>query len=788
MNTSIFRVPGTQLLLLCLLLSCFGLSGQSNALHFAGGDDSLAVPISQLLPSDLDTISVEFWYRGESDPQQITTRSLLSLSNASGTIELSLFANQLSLARGDGSGGLNEPLSFYGPVPSNSWQHLRLDVIGDSLTIYMDCIQRDRLFTGLTGPVENMWLGGETVTGFTFAESWVGEVESFKIWTGPRRFANNVCVREYCVPDVTNPNLLVYYDFNQGAAAGANTGIGAVENRTLTPGLDGELYGFTLNGPTSNFVMSTAPLVGEALVNLRFEIRDYPYRTMVLDSICSGDPVTFCLGPDGPPGGLPGPVAVDWEYSDDGGTTWTVAQMPPFTDFCFPVPPNLLTADCATNPLGYIDRLFRAQLLVFDPVSGTSCDYLSETDTLRIRCAVTDPVVTIVPGGPFCAQDTALLEVELQTAHPWLNSSGTDTEIVWTLSATNEPTITLATPPNATTFTYPFLAPALSAQKTFTFTATITSCAGTVSFSAGVTVDPEPIAGDIIGLPSGNPRNLTELFPPDNPVYDICPGEDATIGVRPFLEPMFCIPQWQYTFDLSGTVVWQDLGFSNSSQNTNILPTSQWPGGADRIYYRYRCDPENQPSGCEPAFSDTLEIRLRPLPVVPQIVGPAEICLGDNTVLTLVNPEAGIDYYWYHDGLLVAGPTASYSVDTSGNFQVVADNGCVQTEGPLFQIDEIEVVPVMSCPLQPNDCLRPGDEVTLSASASFVVDRPNATLTYSWLASSGEAGTGQTFTYTAHPNTTPPLTPTTITLTVTDSTTGCAVTISRTITPCGNRF
>ncbi len=794
MNPLNFRAQAARINLLCLLLSFCGagLLGQNyNALHFDGVDDSLTVPIQQLPVAALDTFSLQFWFLAEEEVELPLcgdgARTLFALSNATNSLAVINCDDNLYLSR-DAATGPGGGLQLFGQETPGNWQHISAVVVGDTIIISLDCTESLRMPTDLNGTPEALYISSAyTSASFGSGRTWLGEIEEFQLWTGVQRLGLG-CSDERCPPDSNHPDLLVYYNFNQGAAAGANTGIGAVENQSSTPNVDGVLHNFSLTGPTSNFVASNAPLQNEVLVNLPFEIRDYPYQAVVLDSICSGDPVTFCLGPNGPPMGLMSTTVIDWEFSDDFGISWTQLQSPPFTDYCFPVPPNGLTADCASNSQGFIDRLFRANIRATEQGTGNICNYQSETDTLRIRCAVTDPVVTINPGGPLCAEDSSLLTVTLQTAHQWLDPLGADTEINWTISAPAEPTLMLTDELNETTFTYPFSAPALSAPKTFTFTAVVTSCTGAASFSASVTVDPEPIAGDIIGLPVNNPRNLTEVFPPDNPVYDICPGEDATIGVRPFMEPMFCIPQWQYTFDLNGTVIWQDLGFSNSSQNTNILPSNQWPTGADRIYYRYRCDPENQPSGCEPAFSDTLEIRLRALPTLPQITGPTDICLGDNVVLTLATMEPGIDYYWYLDGLQVAGPATSYSTDVGGNFQVVADNGCELVEGPLFRVDEIEVVPAMSCPLQPNNCLTPGDEVILNATASFVTGSPNPQLTYSWSASSGETGTGDTFSYTAHPNTTPPLTPTTVMLTVTDMTTGCANTISRTITPCGNRF
>ncbi|MEL7161127.1 MAG: hypothetical protein AAFN92_10240, partial [Bacteroidota bacterium] len=177
-------------------------------------------------------------------------------------------------------------------------------------------------------------------------------------------------------------------------------------------------------------------------------------------------------------------------------------------------------------------------------------------------------------------------------------------------------------------------------------------------------------------------------------------------------------------------------------------------------------------------------------PDPPVVTGSDLVCVGsgDPVTLTVSNPQTAVNYYWYRDGMLVGGPANNFMDTLGGNFYVVADNGCRRVTGPVFALPEREVITVISCPLLPNNCVTPGELVTLSASGSFVTGDPAAALTYVWEASSGETGSGETFSYTAHPGTTPPLQSTTITLTVTDVVTGCVVAGTRTITPCGNRY
>lgn len=782
--------------ILCLLCFIIGLplaAQPFNSLYFDGLDDYVDVPVGSITNPVLDTFTVEMWFRSDAEPLEticsLGSRNALGIASADHSLVVAECVDQLFVNQRGAPGDPSIPFMQAGTLPPNTWQLLRLDVVGDTTILYINCQERLRFEAIWGGPIQEIRIGSAVGFQATVGErSWLGEVDEFRLYPGLRRIAAS-CTAPGCIADRNDPQLLVYYDFNQGAAAGANQGIIAVEDRSMAPVLDGPIFNFALSGPTSNFVASDAPLLAEILLDLPFEIRSYPYLTDVLDTICSGDPVQFCLGPNGPPPAAMANVAVTWQSSDDLGGSWQDLVAPPFTDFCFPLQPGVITLDCLTSTTGATDRLFRASMVATDPTSGNTCSFFSEVDTLHIRCPLMDVAVTINPNAPLCSGDDVVLAVSLVSSHPWLNPLAPGDTIRWTVDAPGQTQEVLTNFSTQPSFSYPYTAPAFSAPQSVTITASIKDCDGALrSYSASLTIDPKPVAARLTGLPEVNPTNLTLLTPGPNPVYDICPGEDATLGEVGVFVHQFCRTQWQYTFDLTGTVNWVDLGTSNDAQNTNILPTAQW-GSATSIYYRQRCDPLSVPSGCDPVYSDTLEVQLRPEPAAPIISGPSVVCLNDAPVtLSVSNPDPAAEYFWFQDGLPVAGPVLSFTTATGGNFQVEAHNGCVIVPGPVFVLTEREVVPLISCPLLPNDCVNPGDDVTLSAGASFVVNDPSATLSYSWSASSGETGAGTTFTYTTHPNTTPPLTPTTITLIVMDATNGCTVTTQRTITPCGNRW
>ncbi|MEL6356529.1 MAG: hypothetical protein AAFQ37_06290, partial [Bacteroidota bacterium] len=550
---------------------------------------------------------------------------------------------------------------------------------------------------------------------------------------------------------------------------------------------NGDLINFDLSDYSTIFVPSTAPLVGEGLWDLPVEIRDYPNRNTIVTEISSGDPVHFCLGPNGPPDHIMGQLGITWEFSDDQGMTWTTLISPPFSDYCFPILPGILEIDCAQSNTGFVDRLFRAKMTAFDPDAQQSCDYFSEEVPLRIRCPLTDVAVAITPDGPACAGDVIDFSVNLETSHQWLLNLDPNTQIDWCLEGPFAPG-NLVDFQNSIAFTYEFTVPAAVQTTTYCFTAKITDCGQVSSFQACFSADPEPDAGNIIGLPFLNPTNLNLISGPPNPVYTICPGDDAVIGQSSSMPFQNCRPQWQYTFDnpfSNPSPLWIDMGLSNSVQNTNILPSHHWPANAETIYYRHRCDPLSDPSGCLPDYSDTLSIRLIAPPNPVTLSGPTQFCTGEEFELEFTPFNLGsLSYTWFMDGVEINHLGNSYTGSSGGNYQVVVNNGCTEVVGPVFTVEECTLIAAISCPLDTNECVVPGSTTVVSAAASQYSCEPSLPLSFEWSIDGVFAGTGEELAFEASPNTSPTV-PTTIQLTVTGG--GCTSTTTRIITPCGTR-
>ncbi|MEM9928302.1 MAG: hypothetical protein AAF840_00660, partial [Bacteroidota bacterium] len=468
-----------------------------------------------------------------------------------------------------------------------------------------------------------------------------------------------------------------------------------------------------------------------------------------------------------------------WEYRDSPVSSWLPLNSPPFTDFQFPILPGVLTANCGPSPTGFVNREFRAVATVTQAGTGRQCVYQSSVHTLQICCPVSAFMVDLLPNAPICEGESVNLTVNLNSPDTWVNTPGPNTTIRWEITDENG---TRPLPQNQmTSFNYAYTAPALNASLDLCFKAYVTNCNGkTGSDESCISIDPEPECGLIDALPLGSPQNLRLVTNTPYPVYEICPGDDTVIGIDPANPFDKCVPQWQYSFD---NLIWTDLGYSNSVQNTNILPSHLWPAGADRIYYRIECRPLSNPSGCDPCYSNLLEIRLTPPPTAGTITGSTQECLEDilaaPVLLTVNNPLRQYTYQWYHNGRAI-GTGTGQMVTEAGCYWLETSNACTTVVGPKHCLEICETVAILSCPLVPNECARLGDPVTLSACDSYNTCSPGATLGYKWYVDgvfqSGQFGC--TFTFL------PDLGGNAVRVDAIDPTTLCEGTTERRIVPC----
>jgi len=795
MCTNIFS--GLGRILLALIFCGNALLGQNDALHFDGDDDYITLSPINNFPVNSD-FTVEMWFYSTATTGNGSCfgdfRRLFSLGNPS------------RFEVGECNGILSAYLSGSGIIQSspiinirdNQWHCISAVRLGNSIDIYYD----GNLVPGLAGLFATGFGASVFRVGHwpgpnqTLGQDWLGYVDEVRLWSAALTPAQLTACND-CGLVGDEPDLVAYWHLDDGPNPGGNnTSVITVADATsnlnsgalnLTPPL-----GFGLNGNVSNFVVSTTPMLNPQYYNHSIVVSD-PLQTSSLAAICSGDAVHFSiLNTNGVNPQAGAGTTIDWYYSDDCFTTPGILISPGagalFSGFSFVSPPGHLATtnpNCINSPTGFIKRCYQSVISVTN--GQTTCTYTAKSGPLQICCPIQNAQINVSPMGPLCDGDMVQFTASVSSNMP--PPGNNNVHIDWCVIINGVTTI--LTGPQYTdqvSIAYP-LAPSITvAPGTICFEAKISNCVcPPVTVQKCVTIDPKPVCGTITGCPT--PATLT-LDPDGNPDhYLICPGDDAAIMIAtPFLN---CIPVWQYMFPTGPSAgIWNDLGTSNSKQNTNVLPHLKpanspylWPPGETNIYYRIKCIPLNNPSGCPPCYSNEVRICLKQAPPASVIAAaPNPICKGNFSLLSVQNPDPNCNYEWYSNGLLVgygsffnANQNACYWVTCSGV------DGCFTVASNKVCVDVCEPVAVICCPVPICPC--DGDPITLSGQEGPCSFGNCGPLTYfwSWTDLTGQIQTATTATITD----VPAALGTTYTLTVTDAN-GCSDTTQSQVVPCPN--
>jgi hypothetical protein len=632
-----------------------------------------------------------------------------------------------------------------GPLGSDC-HHLAVVRNGGLIEIFLDGVLAPIYSGAFTGMLNtNLFRIGSWGGGSVLNSDWQGTVDEVRLWSVPRTAAQ---IRDYkdCSLSGTSTGLWMNWTFDQGplvVPGGNNAGSMAMDmsghgnNGTFSTGTDG----FALSGAASNFVCNGCPVRYE--FNISDQIALFPVS---LSQICVGDKVHFCVTDNGAAISVPSGATVQWESSDGGGPWVADPDMATYPTainaLCFPVKRGVITnLGCANAGLGYVDRKYRARIIKHN--GPELCTYTTTVRDLRICCPPTCANLSIVPSipAPWCEGDLVSINVTLNPCDLWV-ATGPNVTIDWFLI--NGSTVTpLPQYQNQLNFTGLQL---LVGTNDLCLQATISNCScPAITLKQCWDVDPMPMCGPI-DIRANPPTPISPIPPSGSPYqYIICPGGYSILEMVDPTDFKNCTPVWQYHFDVPIGDPWKNLGSSNSTQNTNTLPQldpsdpTHWPLGATRIYYRIECRPQSWPnSGCDPCYTNTVEIQLKPAPPSGIISGLTQFCKdGPYPTLTITpNSPGNWTYYWILNGIVQAsGPGQTFTATKPGCYYVDINNGCQSTRVGPYCVEECIIVPIIRCPVD-NPCACDGLPITLNGCDSYDTCT-GTTLTYTWTWDSG---------------------------------------------------
>lgn len=260
--------------IICMFLAFQALAQPQNALHFDGFDDYVEVPAASGVLTGNNGFSMACWVN--------PTNTAPAFPNFDGIIgyrnenNADFYIIQLSATQYEARfrNSNNQAFTITSPtVQLNSWQHLALVFTGSQLRFY----HNGQLSQSITasGSITNsnvaFKIGRISFQIYDF--NFNGQIDEVGLWSRALSDTEITCIYQQKVVS-SMPGLTHFYSMDQGTAGGNNISVTALNDQASN--LNGWLYGFALNGTTSNFVAGTSQ------------------ATEILDTICPGG--SYSLG------------------------------------------------------------------------------------------------------------------------------------------------------------------------------------------------------------------------------------------------------------------------------------------------------------------------------------------------------------------------------------------------------------------------------------------------------------------------------------------------------------
>ena len=220
-----------------------------NSLHFDGTDDYVSTSLPTVFndPANND-FTIEAWIKPTSG---LFERVVFAQLNSSNFVSVSLATTNAVYFYVNNAVGMKSTNN----LPSGVWSHIACVWNSGTSTqeIYINGIPEILLSGGTSSlGTDNLMTIGSKTDG---SQAYQGDIDELRIWDYKRTACEilDAMVSEY---DVAQPNLVAYYQFNEGTAGATNTGVTTLSD--FTANYNGTLQNFALTGSTSNWLASGA--------------------------------------------------------------------------------------------------------------------------------------------------------------------------------------------------------------------------------------------------------------------------------------------------------------------------------------------------------------------------------------------------------------------------------------------------------------------------------------------------------------------------------------------------
>jgi len=233
----------------------------ATVLDFDGTDDNLA--LSTFSWPQNRGVTVEFWLNNNTTANP-DDDVLFAVGGAGASTAPNMFFANIASGALDWSYG-TDAASFGRPL-ANAWVHVALvsDPIANEMRYYYDgaLVHTHPSASAPTINLTDLRIG----TSLPLPGKYKGLMDEFRIWDHARCLDEIIAAKE-CELTGAEAGLMLYYDFNQGIAAGANPTVTTAIDKSVN-NFNAPLLNFALGGTTSNWVDAIGTIVAGVCVPL----------------------------------------------------------------------------------------------------------------------------------------------------------------------------------------------------------------------------------------------------------------------------------------------------------------------------------------------------------------------------------------------------------------------------------------------------------------------------------------------------------------------------------------